>query len=1531
MLERWCKKIAALGKRHKGLRCPLAALLALVLCLGMLPVSALGAADEIPTLDSNNSYQNVKYTLSTDNSNTAAVYGVVDKAATIGDGNNLVIPARVKKGETTYDVTSIGEKAFQYCSALTSVTIPTSVTSIGKYAFDGCSALTSVTIPEGVTSIGIYAFYSCESLASVTVPGSVTSIGGRAFYVMKSGAVVTFAGTAALSTVDKDALKAASLRPLYVVAQGARLASLNNSLPKSARSTSTYGMLVAEAPQSPTFEKVNTAGTLQAANPNAIYAADGTYNVQGLKGGNAIKTTYDDYGYYTYLSTEVAPTIDNAKAVAFPGEGVESYVDGVWVKVDTDFVSGGNYLRVTYTLRSGTGADIPNVSLGVNADVQIGRDDKASIYATPTGFRMVNTESSGDDPTGSGMQFNMRPIEVSAGGSYQQPTFSTIYAEDYTGEALKVGSAQFKRAADGSVTYLTGTLIQCASDDSNKDKFTVVPVKVNGVDLTVEAVYDTATHAWIVQDKGSTPPAAPAPTVDGANIFAGGLPIKIVAGSTENYTNILYDKDGNGTIGEDEYLKIGSTAPTAAGYDLSAYSVWGGGKGAAVDSTSITMTGGKVEDLFGGGWDCKVTGKATIHVSGGNAENICGGSTSDYNNASVYTTAQAEISITGGVIDTVFAGGGNAEKTPTTIGSVTVKGTAHIAMVWFGGTATRSLTVGENAQIDGLYLNDDSSAFGVDSFAIDPNLDQDAAIVLLFTGALPDSRVVATGAVASDLVHVSIHSEISTASKYSLELDGTSIKVRKTVVPAQGGTVTLPLDQENLGQVFGPGNAEIESDNPATIKIKKDIAAKDTITIPGDVTINLGGNTITGSEGKPAITVTGEDTDLTVTGPGSVIGGAGTAPNGDGAPAIKNESTGNSAIIIGGGASITGGAGSGTGNGGNGITGGNGSDVVVGQPNNGTGTITGGNGGSNPGGTGGNGGNGATGGQGGDGTQNTGSGGTTIGDSSTSTGGTGGSGSTAGGNGGNGASIGGGTNTVNGGSTGGTGGSGTGSGQAGDGGSGVGGSGTVGGSGSATGGNGGNAETEGNGGNGGHGKGDNVTDNSGGSLTITNGKNGLNAKVEIKGNPGTTVKIPDAGKAVDAVLTETEKQNANITEVTVTLTVENKTTDEPDKDKVETAKPQNTEVGAYFDIALQKTITATGEEDTTTSVTETTGKITVTITIPEGMRGGSNYVIIRVHGDSAETITPTQSGNDLTFETDKFSTYAIAYTPAGGGDPTPPVDNGGSGAPSYKPDVTKPEHGSVTVTPTYPSTGDKVTITTKPDEGYVVDKVSVTDKNGKDVAVTRGKDGTYSFIQPSGKVTIAVTYKPEGQDTKLPFTDVAESGWFYESVKYAYENGLMFGTAADRFSPYTTASRGMIVTILWRLEGEPTATGANPFADVSADAYYAKAVAWAAENGIVSGYGNGLFGSNDPITREQMASILYRYADKRGYDVTGEAGLSGFTDTNSISPWASRAIRWANSNGLITGKGDGILDPRGYAERCQVASILHRFCENIIK
>lgn len=178
-----------------------------------------------------------------------------------------------------------------------------------------------------------------------------------------------------------------------------------------------------------------------------------------------------------------------------------------------------------------------------------------------------------------------------------------------------------------------------------------------------------------------------------------------------------------------------------------------------------------------------------------------------------------------------------------------------------------------------------------------------------------------------------------------------------------------------------------------------------------------------------------------------------------------------------------------------------------------------------------------------------------------------------------------------------------------------------------------------------------------------------------------------------------------------------------------------------------------------------------------------------------------------------------------------------------------------------------------------------------------------------------------------PFTDISEKDWFYGDVMFVYENGLMLGTSKTLFSPHGTVMRGMMATILWRMEGSPVPKGKNSFTDVEAGKWYADAITWTAENGIFAGYGKDKFCPDDPITREQLAAIFYRYADYKGYDLTVKGDLDKFKDADKITDYAKTAMQWAVGSGLVKGKSGNLLDPQGTATRAEIAAMLHRFIE----
>lgn len=236
---------------------------------------------------------------------------------------------------------------------------------------------------------------------------------------------------------------------------------------------------------------------------------------------------------------------------------------------------------------------------------------------------------------------------------------------------------------------------------------------------------------------------------------------------------------------------------------------------------------------------------------------------------------------------------------------------------------------------------------------------------------------------------------------------------------------------------------------------------------------------------------------------------------------------------------------------------------------------------------------------------------------------------------------------------------------------------------------------------------------------------------------------------------------------------------------------------------------------------------------------------------------------------------------------------------------------------------------------FVTDACTVfrQEKNGTWTPLKARLEGNYVTFETDHFSLYSVVNKDKGMTTysKLPFSDVRIADWFYNDVKYVYEKGMMAGTAADVFAPNATTTRAMIVTILYRLEGSPAVTGTSAFVDVPAGQWYTDAVNWAAANQIVKGTSATTFAPNDSITREQMAAILYRYAQYKGYDVTKKADLSGYSDNGQVSAYAKDALAWANAAKLINGVTNTTLAPQGNATRAQVSAILHRFCDGVVK
>lgn len=332
-----------------------------------------------------------------------------------------------------------------------------------------------------------------------------------------------------------------------------------------------------------------------------------------------------------------------------------------------------------------------------------------------------------------------------------------------------------------------------------------------------------------------------------------------------------------------------------------------------------------------------------------------------------------------------------------------------------------------------------------------------------------------------------------------------------------------------------------------------------------------------------------------------------------------------------------------------------------------------------------------------------------------------------------------------------------------------------------------------------------------------------------------------------------------------------------------------------------------------------------------------------VNGETAET-AEGYAAPTLTNSNTAAGSYAL--TPTGGsaknydftyvgGTLTIQNRSSSTGTTRYTVTIEDSDNGSVTSSHSRASRGTTVTLTVNPDEGYELDELTVTDASGNNVTVNRSSDTRYTFTMPRGNVTVEAAFveiKEEPDISALPFTDVGTGDWFYDAVAYAYDNGMMSGIGNNRFAPESNLTRAMLVQVLWNLEGNPEASAITEYSDVASDAWYYDAVQWATDKNIVGGYGNGIYGPEDDITREQMALMLYRYAQYKGYDTTQSgADVEDFADYEDISDWALEGVTWAVNAGLLNGKGNGILDPTGDATRAEVAQILMNFCENIVE
>lgn len=339
-----------------------------------------------------------------------------------------------------------------------------------------------------------------------------------------------------------------------------------------------------------------------------------------------------------------------------------------------------------------------------------------------------------------------------------------------------------------------------------------------------------------------------------------------------------------------------------------------------------------------------------------------------------------------------------------------------------------------------------------------------------------------------------------------------------------------------------------------------------------------------------------------------------------------------------------------------------------------------------------------------------------------------------------------------------------------------------------------------------------------------------------------------------------------------------------------------------------------GDVVSTIQTTPDAKTYTVTLNYNDGQTADLTYVV--AENSSVTLPAPTRSG--YTFLGWYAGNAKVGSTYKVTGDVTLVAQwsyNGGSSSGSsgdYIVSVDRTTGGKVTVTPGRADKGDTVTITVKPNDGYVLDELTVTAKDGSSVKLTWKDDNKYTFTMPGSQVSIQATFvKEDGQTVDLPFTDVTESDWYYNAVQFVYENGLMNGTSATTFAPNTSMSRAMIWTVLAAYEGKNTSGGAT---------WYEAGQKWAMDNGISDGTN-----PNGAITREQLAVMLWRYA---GSPETTKS-LNSYVDASSVSDWAVEALAWAVDNGIISGMGNDSLAPQGNATRAQVATIMMQFVKNI--
>jgi len=1096
--------------------------------------------------------------------------------------------------------------AFQECANLKTADIP-HATELGGFAFDGCEQLTEANFPEAKT-VGRAVFRDCVSLKTVTLAPDATFPDFTETF--KNCKKLISIDCPNVETVDYQAfygcssLTAVSLPKLcHAIGVGAFsgcTALSRIELPAKPQSMDTSSFTGCPSPRVITF--VDENGT--ALTGEALAAAQAAY--KAVDDGD----TSDDYWYGWTIGSVPTP---GAGALTYPL--TQDMVDDVF--------GPGNATLDTTTVP-------PTIT--INKDVVA---DETIVIKSPVD---VVIDLGGNTITGKPGVSPVIRVEDGANVTIKGPgSVNGVDGADNPGGSGGNGGDGIQ--VDGSLTVDNGADINGGAGGNGATGGNGGDAITGSGNVTIND--GSATGG----DGGSGSNGNGGDGGDGAGSTSG--KIDVGAGGSASGGNGGNSTGGNGTGGTG-----GNGTQTGAGGSTTVNGETTGGNGGSGSGAGNGGNGGNGTVIDGGmaGGNGSATGgngggvpedgtgspgQGGQGVSGGDAGNVTNKPGSTGVSGSVITIAVQPA-------DQTVAANGSADFTV----EATVSGDRTLIYQWY-----RMLGSKPNPSVDTPLTN--AKTFT----ANDKN----------FTG-----------------IKETTYQFYCVLSSNGVESVTTRIATL-TVSNASSG-LTAPLTQEKVDNAFGPGNATLQPDG--TIKIEKDVILDDPIRVETDVTIDLGGHSINGSngqngaDGKPSFVVVGDHT-LTIIGGGTISGGDGGenpgGAGGNGAPGVDLGTDGNISVDDG---TITGGdggSGSTGGDGGDGVTGGDGSNVEIGT----NGNATGGNGGSGSTGAGGNGGDGTStggdttvsgetaggnggsgstsGGNGGNGSTSTGSGSIDVGTGGSASGGDGGSGTGNGdgGNGGNGTETGGST-TVGGNTTGGAGGMGSGTGNGGDGGDGtvIGGGTTAGGNGSATGGDGGNIPGDGTGNPGA--AGDGISGGNAGNVTNTPGKAGYKVTAIVDDTKaGTTVTVPEKDLA-DAVVTQEDIDNNR--EVKVELIVEKKD-DQPDKPFVEQilGETKADTIGVYFEITLEKTVTEGGTTQPAETITKSYQPIEITITIPADMRDGSNYVVIRVHDGSAEALPTTQSENKLIFQTDKFSTYAIAYTPGGATPPTPPSGGGSHG------------------------------------------------------------------------------------------------------------------------------------------------------------------------------------------------------------------------------------------------------------------------------